>query len=588
MQNEITMTKSLSQKSKKFKFKDFLHLINSVNPKKSLFILGMLLSLVTSGASLIVPQLTKNLVDTRGLSKIDSKMLIVLILAFVIQLGFGTIGGYILRYVGESSVKNLREKLWAHLLKLPVTYFDDHKSGESSSRLVNDTSVIKDLFTSQFPNFITGAIQLIGSMFILFFMDWKMASLMFGVVPIIVLILLPIGKIMSRLGRKLQAATADFNADASEKLSEIRLIKSSNGENFEQVTGGNFITKIFRVGIKDAKVEAVLQPIMTTVMLGIFVGILGYGAVRIQQGTLSSGSLVAFLLYLFNIITPIASFATFFSQVQKAMGSTERIQEILTTEPENTATGQEIDVQGQTVIAQNLNFSYDDHHQILNDVSFEAKPNTVIAFAGPSGGGKSTIFSLLERFYQPDSGKILIGEDDISQIDLSNWRSQIGYVSQDSAVFAGSIRDNLQYGLDQELTDEQLWNGLSLAYADGFVKEFPEQLETQIGERGVKLSGGQKQRIAIARAFLRNPKILMLDEATASLDSESEEKVQRALDQLMIGRTTLVIAHRLSTIVDADQIYFVEQGHITGHGTHKELMQNHKLYAQYVNEQMVN
>ena len=573
-------------KSSKFNFKNFLQLINSVNPKKSLFIIGLLLSLVTSGASLIVPQLTKGLVDTSGLSKIDGKMLAVLILAFIIQLGFGTIGGYILRFVGESSVKTLREKLWAHLLKLPVDYFDDHKSGESSSRLVNDTSVIKDLITSQFPNFITGAIQLVGSMIILFFMDWKMAALMFSIVPIIVLILLPIGRIMSRLGRKLQAATADFNADASEKLSEVRLIKSSNGEQFEKQTGGNLINKIFKVGIKDAKVEAVLQPIMTTVMLGIFVGILGYGAVRIQQGTLTSGSLVAFLLYLFNIITPVASFATFFSQVQKAMGSTERIQEILNTEPENTQ-GKVLDVEGQTINAQHLDFSYDPKHPILQNVSFEAKPNTVIAFAGPSGGGKSTIFSLLERFYQPDSGEIFIGKDNIKQIDLNNWRSQIGYVSQDSAVFAGSIRDNLQYGLDEKLSDEQLWHGLELAYAKEFVSNFPEQLDTQIGERGVKLSGGQKQRIAIARAFLRNPKILMLDEATASLDSESEEKVQRALDQLMVGRTTLVIAHRLSTIVDADQIYFIEHGQITGHGTHKQLMQGHKLYAQYVNEQMV-
>ncbi len=587
MRDGAMMQRDLPKSKGTFKFKDFLRLINSVNPKKTLFLLGMLLSLVTSAASLIVPQLTKGLVDSSTLSKIDSKMIVVLVLAFAVQLGFGTIGGFILRYVGETSVKTLREQLWEHLLKLPVGYFDDHKSGESSSRLVNDTSVIKDLITSQFPSFVTGAIQLVGSMIILFFMDWKMASLMFAAVPIFVLILLPIGKVMSRLGRKLQAATADFNADVSEKLSEVRLIKASNGEDFEKKTGGSFIDKIFKVGVKDAKVEAVLQPIMTTVMLILFVGILGYGAVRIQQGTLSSGSLVAFLLYLFNIITPIATFATFFSQVQKAMGSTERIQEMLATKPEVTATGKDVDVEGKTITAANVNFSYDADHQILHNVSFEAKPNTVIAFAGPSGGGKSTIFSLLERFYQPDNGGIFIVNQNINEIDLNSWRSQIGYVSQDSAVFAGTIRDNLQYGLDKTLTDDELWHGLSLAYADGFVKDFPDGLNTEIGERGVKLSGGQKQRIAIARAFLRDPKILMLDEATASLDSESEEKVQRALDQLMVGRTTLVIAHRLSTIVDADQIYFIENGAVTGHGTHKELMASHQLYAEYVNEQVV-
>lgn len=576
------------EKKSNYKLKDFLRLIMSVNPKKSLFAIGLFLSLLTSGASLIVPQLTKGLIDTSKLAQIDKRMLIVLVLAFVAQLAFGAIGSFLLRYVGESAVKTLREKLWSHLLQMPVGYYDDHKSGESSSRLVNDTTVIKDLVATQFPNFITGAIQLVGSMIILFVMDWKMAAMMFLAVPIMALIMMPIGRIMSRLGRQLQAATADFNAEASEKLSEIRLIKSSNGEEFEKNSGGSFINKIFNLGIKDAKVEAMLQPIITTVMLGLFVGILGYGAVRVQAGTLTSGQLVAFLLYLFNIMMPAASFAMFFSQVQKAMGATERIEQILKTELEPIETGKAVDVAGKTIKAENLSFHYVAHRPILKNVSFEAKPNTVIAFAGPSGGGKSTIFALLERFYQPTGGTVKIGDERIDDLSLTNWRSQIGYVSQDSAVFAGSIRENLQYGLDRTLTEKELWHGLELAYADQFVREFPDQLETELGERGVKLSGGQKQRIAIARAFLRDPKILMLDEATASLDSQSEEKVQRALDQLMEGRTTLVIAHRLSTIVDADHIYFIEKGEVTGHGTHIELIASHPLYAQYVQEQVVN
>lgn len=576
------------EKKSNYKLKDFLRLIMSVNPKKSLFAIGLFLSLLTSGASLIVPQLTKGLIDTSKLAQIDKRMLIVLVLAFVAQLAFGAIGSFLLRYVGESAVKTLREKLWSHLLQMPVGYYDDHKSGESSSRLVNDTTVIKDLVATQFPNFITGAIQLVGSMIILFVMDWKMAAMMFLAVPIMALIMMPIGRIMSRLGRQLQAATADFNAEASEKLSEIRLIKSSNGEEFEKNSGGSFINKIFNLGIKDAKVEAMLQPIITTVMLGLFVGILGYGAVRVQAGTLTSGQLVAFLLYLFNIMMPAASFAMFFSQVQKTMGATERIEQILKTELEPIEIGKAVDVAGKTIKAENLSFHYVAHRPILKNVSFEAKPNTVIAFAGPSGGGKSTIFALLERFYQPTGGTVKIGDERIDDLSLTNWRSQIGYVSQDSAVFAGSIRENLQYGLDRTLTEKELWHGLELAYADQFVREFPDQLETELGERGVKLSGGQKQRIAIARAFLRDPKILMLDEATASLDSQSEEKVQQALDQLMEGRTTLVIAHRLSTIVDADHIYFIEKGEVTGHGTHSELIASHPLYAQYVQEQVVN
>lgn len=587
MQEESQIHQNQPTPATSFKLKNFIQLITSVNPKKSLFALGLFLSLLTSGASLIVPQLTKKLVDTSGTPTFSSNMVIVLIVAFALQLGLGTIGGFLLRYVGESAVKTLRERLWTHLLHLPVGYFDSHKSGESSSRLVNDTSVIKDLVTSQFPNFVTGAIQLVGSMVILFWMDWKMAALMFSAVPLIALIMLPIGKIMSKLGRQLQAATANFNADASEKLAEIRLIKASNGEKSEQESGRRLITNIFSLGVKDAKVEAVLQPIMMTAMLGLFVGILGYGAVRVQAGTLTSGALVAFLLYLFNIIAPVTTFAMFFSQVQKAMGATERIQEILDTPSESFTATETVNLEGQVLKAEHITFSYNEERTILKDVSFEAKPNTVIAFAGPSGGGKSTIFALLERFYQPDSGMITIGGKPIQSLDLQAWRSQIGYVSQDSAVFAGSIRDNLQYGLDRTLSEDELWQGLSLAYADQFVRDFPDQLETEIGERGVKLSGGQKQRIAIARAFLRNPKILMLDEATASLDSQSEEKVQRALDHLMEGRTTLVIAHRLSTIVDADQIYFIEKGAVTGNGRHTDLIATHPLYAEYVKEQMV-
>lgn len=218
MQEESQIHQNQPTPATSFKLKNFIQLITSVNPKKSLFALGLFLSLLTSGASLIVPQLTKKLVDTSGTPTFSSNMVIVLIVAFALQLGLGTIGGFLLRYVGESAVKTLRERLWTHLLHLPVGYFDSHKSGESSSRLVNDTSVIKDLVTSQFPNFVTGAIQLVGSMVILFWMDWKMAAFMFSAVPLIALIMLPIGKIMSKLGRQLQAATANFNADASEKL----------------------------------------------------------------------------------------------------------------------------------------------------------------------------------------------------------------------------------------------------------------------------------------------------------------------------------------------------------------------------------
>ncbi len=575
------------EKKRTYTFKNFMNLIYSVTKRKGLFVIGLLLSLFSSVATLIVPQLTKNLIDTSQLAKIDRKLLLVLLGAFLLQLLFGTLSGFILRFVGESTVKALREKLWDHLLVLPVSYYDEHKSGETTSRLLNDTNVVTNLVAQQFPGTISGLLQLIGALVILFLMDWQMAAMIFIGVPVLVLLMLPIGKIMAKLGRQLQKATGDFSGDVTEKLGEIRLIKASNGENFEKNRGQEHLNKIFQISIKDAKVSAFLQPIMMTAMLGMFVGLLGYGAIRVKAGTLSSGSLVAFLLYLVNVISPVATFAMLFAQVQRAMGATERLDQILNEKKEVQDTGLDISVKGLEISAENIYFSYEKEQEVLTDVSFTASLNKIIAFVGPSGSGKSTIFSLLEGFYEPDKGKIKVGEYDLKEIKLTTWRKQIGFVSQDSGVLAGTIKDNLNYGLEHPLPEERLWEGLNMAFAKDFVQNFPEQLETQIGERGVKLSGGQRQRLAIARAFLRDPEVLMLDEATASLDSKSEEQVQKALDQLMKGRTTFVIAHRLSTIVHADCIYFVENGHITGSGTHQELLKTHLLYQEYVKEQIL-
>lgn len=250
--------------------------------------------------------------------------------------------------------------------------------------------------------------------------------------------------------------------------------------------------------------------------------------------------------------------------------------------------GIQMDISNLPIYFNNVSFSYDEGELVLNNVSFEAKPGQMIALAGPSGSGKTTIFGLLEQFYQPDSGEILIGDTPISQLSLNSWRSQIGYVSQESAMMAGTIRENLCYGLESsdKISDERLWKVAEMAYASQFIQSFPMGLDTEVGEQGVKLSGGQRQRIAIARAFLRNPKILMMDEATASLDSQSERIVQQALERLMEGRTTFVIAHRLSTIVDADTIIFIEGGTVTGIGRHHELTKSHALYREFAEQQL--
>lgn len=572
-------------KGEHYSWKAFFKLIRNTQPRKSLLVFGLILSTITTLAGLAVPLLTKNLIDGFSMASISVGLIALIIGAFIFQALISSIGSFMLGYVGEEIVAKLRKQVWNKLITLKVQYYENTKTGETVSRLINDTTTVKMLVADQFPSFITSIISMLGALIILTIMDWRMMLMIFISVPIVMLVLMPVGRMMHKIAKKLQKETADFTGITSQTLSEIRLVKASNGETVEKEHGEDGIKKLFNIGVSEAKVQSVIGPMMILVMMSIFVGILTYGALRVADGSLSNGTLIAFLLYLVQIIAPAAQFAQFFSQLQKTKGSTERLSEILAMEAEDFTVGEAVDVTGKEIKVEDVSFAYDEAHPILKNISFVAKPNTVVAFAGPSGGGKSTIFSLLERFYEPQAGEMSIGNHNLKEVSLYSWRSQIGYVAQESAILSGTIRDNLGYGINKAFSDEELWHVLELAYARQFVSEMPHGLDTEVGERGVKLSGGQRQRLAIARAFLRDPKILMLDEATASLDSESEEMVQKALTNLMNGRTTLIIAHRLSTIVHADKILFIEHGEVTGEGTHQELVETHELYHRYVKEQ---
>lgn len=545
--------------------------------------MGILLGFISTGANLFVPQLAQKLIN--NFKSISPTLAILTVVIFIAGLITSALSGLLLGIFGENVVSKLRKQLWQKLLKMPVKYFDDVKTGEISSRLVNDTSQVKDLLASTLPNAMTSLLQFVGALVIMLAMDWRMTLLMFVAVPLVILVMLPVMNQSRKIGRVRQDELAKFASDSTDVLGEVRLVKSSNGEEHELAKGNRRIDNLYHVGRKEALINSVTQPITNMLMMIMFLGILGYGAIRVMNGEMTMGALVSFLMYLFQIISPVVVISQLFNNMAKTSGATERIQQILTEPEEFVADKAEKDIASAPLKFENVDFAYEEGKPVLRDVSFETQPNAVVAFAGPSGGGKSTIFSLIERFYQPTGGKILIGEENIENVDLAKWREQIGLVSQDAAVMPGTIRDNLTYGLRREVSDEELWAALRMAYADGFVSEMEDQLETEIGERGIKLSGGQRQRIAIARAFLRDPKILMLDEATASLDAESEAMVQEALGDLMQGRTTLVIAHRLSTIVDADKIYFIENGTVSGAGTHQELLKITPLYAQYVKDQ---
>lgn len=575
-------------KNQKSGLKPFISLILSTNIPKVALIIGLTASLLTTIAGLVVPLLTKNLVDGFSVASLSVPLIIGIGAAFIIQAIISGISIYLLSLVGHKIVARLRDRMWLKLIRLPVTYFDKQSSGETVSRVVNDTSVVRDLISNHFPQFITGIISIIGAIVILLVMDWKMTLLMLISVPITLVIMIPLGRKMAKISRGLQDETATFTGQIQQTLSEIRLMKSSTAEQNEESSGLTGIEKLLGYGLKEARIFALIGPIMYLVIMVVIVMIIGYGGMRVANGSMSTGSLIAFLLYLFQIIMPITSFAMFFTQLQKAKGATERIIEILELPLESGQDGIEMDITNEPIQVSNVSFAYSEGEPVLENISLEAQPGEMIAFAGPSGSGKTTMFGLLERFYEPTTGEIRIGNTPINQLSLDSWRSQIGYVSQESAMMAGTIRENLCYGLNDstQISDERLWEVAKMAYADQFIEDFPKGLDTEVGERGVKLSGGQRQRIAIARAFLRDPKILMMDEATASLDSQSESVVQQALTRLMEGRTTFVIAHRLSTIVDADKIIFIEKGQVTGIGTHQDLTLSHDLYREFAEQQL--
>ncbi|QDQ02210.1 ABC transporter ATP-binding protein [Lysinibacillus fusiformis] len=577
--------KATKKEAKSADWRRFIRLIKQAEPPTLLLIIALFMSLATTGVGFIVPLFTKKLVDGFSLESLDYWQILLLGVAFIAQAIASGLSIYFLNRVGHQVVAKLRDQLWRKLLHLPIPYYDNNDTGETLSRVTNDTAVVKELITEHLANCLTGVISIIGSVIILLFLDWKMTLVMLIAVPVAMIILMLLGKRMFVISKGMQDETAKFTAVLNQVLPETRLVKASNAETIEYQRGKKGITNLFNFGLKEAKIHALISPLISFVLMSVLVAIIGYGGVRVSSGELTAGDMVAFILYLIQIIMPMTQLTMFFTQLQKAMGATERISALLEHEEEDIYEGQQLEAVKDPIHVKNVDFAYGEE-AILSAINFTIEPGKVTAIVGPSGGGKTTTFSLLERYYRPTKGVITLGDTPIETFSLHSWRSLIGYVAQESALISGTIRENICYGIGREVPDDELEKVTKMAYADQFIHELPEKFDTEVGERGIKLSGGQRQRIAIARALLRDPQILMLDEATSSLDSKSEIYVQKALDNLMNGRTTVVIAHRLSTVVDADQILFVEKGHITGSGTHESLFETHDMYREFAKQQL--
>jgi ATP-binding cassette, subfamily B, bacterial AbcA/BmrA len=545
-------------------------------PKKQLVVV-FLISIIETATALAVPLLTMNLINDFSTTGFQWNTIIIVAVVLILQAILGGLTYYLMRKLGERVVANLRTELWQHVLHLKVPFFDGHESGETMSRITQDTGVVKELVTEQLVSFVAGIFSIIGAVIVLLWIDWKMTLLMLIAVPITILATIPLAQKMNKIAKANQDELASFSGHLGRVLTNIRLVKTSQTEQDELEHGKTRIQHLYGFGLKEAKVLAFLSPIMTMLMMIVLIVIFGYGGAQVASGNISSGELVAIMIYLVQIIVPFTQMATFFTALQKALGATERITTLL-EEPTEQENGKDVPILPAPIRFEDVHFKYHDQ-PILNGMTFTIQPNKTTAFVSGSGGGKTTMFSLIERFYHVTDGGIYYGNNHIETFNLRQWRSLFGYVSQEAPLMNGTVRENVLYG-KPDATMEEVVEALKAAFAYDFVMKLENGIETEVGEGGIKLSGGQKQRIAIARALLRNPQILLLDEATSNLDNESEREVQLAINKLKENRTTVVIAHRLSTITHADQIFIFENGQLSGQGTHNELLQSNTYYDQ--------
>lgn len=564
-------------------FRQLGRLLGYTRPYRLGLLLAGLSSLISTGFFLAFPQLVSRMLDASifqqgNLAQIDRYTLL-LVMVFAGQALFSGLQNYLFARSGEGVVADLRRHLFSHLLSLSPRFFENHKTGDITSRLTSDVATVQGVVSNALVQLFTTPLMFAATLSILFWTNWKLSSFILAVVPLVILVAIVLGRIIRRLSKAFQDKVAEANARAEESISGIRVVQSFTAEKLEAERYSQLIGESYRTALRRALVSSGLSGVVFFTIFSALGLIFWYGGRLVSLGEITPGQLVSFILYAFNVAASVGTLAGIWSQVQSALGASSRIFELLDTppdlkEPENpiplTA------VRGE-VRLENVHFAYDDRGKVLRGVSLTAPPGQVVALVGPSGAGKSSLIALIPRFYDVTEGRITLDGVDIRQLRLQDLRRHIALVPQETLLFSGSIEDNIRYG-NPQASQAEVIEAAKAANAHTFIQEFPQGYQTLVGERGVKLSGGQRQRIAIARALLKNPRILILDEATSSLDSESEALVQEALDKLMQGRTTFVIAHRLSTVRNADRIVVLDKGQVVQQGTHEELLAQGGLY----------
>jgi ABC-type multidrug transport system fused ATPase/permease subunit len=540
---------------------------------------GMLFLLGSSAASLVFPKLVGDLVDVSGealLVQETNRVVLFLLVILVVQSFTSYFRIVLFVNVTEKTLADLRREAFNHLLRLPLSYFLGRRVGELNSRLSSDITLLQDVMTTTLAEFIRQIIIILGGITFLFYTSTELTLFMLSVVPIVMVLVVFFGRYIRKLSKKAQNEVAESNTIVEETLQGIQSVKVFTNEFFEVGRYKKITSQIAATGMQNGRMRGAFSSFTVMALFGAIAAVIWRGAALIGAGELETGKFISFVIYTLFIAGSIGGMAGIFGRLQKIIGATESLLEIFKEPVEQIQQLSIIDSKDQLkgkIEFKNLSFHYSTRKEseILKNLSFSIERDNLVAIVGPSGAGKTTLISLILRLYEPTSGGIYFDDKNSVSIPLSSLRSQMALVPQDIFLFGGTIRENIAYG-KTSATEEEIVEAAKQANAWEFISKLSNGLDTLVGERGTQLSGGQRQRVAIARALLKNPRILILDEATSSLDSESERLVQDALDKLMKGRTSIVIAHRLSTIRKADEIIVLDKGQIVEKGTHEQLM----------------
>jgi len=570
--------KPLSVKDLKKLNKIFAYL----RPQRKLWALGFLFLLITMVTSLLFPKLLGGLMGSTPSNLRDNMLQMMGLLVIQSIASFFRVVIFVM--VTERALAAIREDLYGHLIHLPMSFFSAKRVGELNSRVASDTAQIGETLTTTLAELLRGISMVIGGIAILAFTSIKLTLFIVGVIPPLIIVTIIFGKFIRKYSKSVQDEVAASNTIVEETFAGIQTVKAFANEAWERSRYATRIKEVVGLAVKGGYYRGAFASFITFGLFGAIALVIWFGAGMVHNSELAADKLNEFILYALFIGGSIGGLASVYAQLQKAIGATETIFDLMEEQTEMIVDRVEtVAVEIGDIVFNQVEFSYPSRSdvQVLNGLSFKIPKGKTIALVGKSGSGKSTIASLLMRFYHLEQGGIISNSKPLNEVDLAAWREELALVPQDVLLFGGSIKENIAYG-KTDASEAEIIEAAQQANAWEFIKGFPEGLETTVGERGVQLSGGQRQRIAIARALLKDPQLLILDEATSALDSESEFLVQEALDRLMQGRTSVVIAHRLSTIRNAHEILVINEGQITERGTHDQLLNFGGTYSELV------